>query len=204
MRSLIAVVCVALIVSLFAVSSVEAKGRGGGGGGNRGGGGGGRGGQQGGSKHSGQQQARGGGNKQTQPGGTATTDKHTDKVASKPDKKTTTGDAGKTTDGTETANKKQKQLEIAQRQRDKRLAQADHLRTIAERNGNQNLADAADRMETHAEELYQQRVDHLSKFGVTDPALDPGGVTDPGGLTDPGIIDSVGDLSGPELFPAIP
>jgi hypothetical protein len=203
MRSLIFAFCGVLIVSLFVVSSVEAKGGRGGGGGNRGGGGG-RGGQQGGPKHTGQQQARGGGNKQTQSGGPAATDKHSDKLANKPDKKTKTADAGKTTDGTDTANKKQKQLEIAQRQRDKRLAQADHLREIAERNGNQNLADAADRMEEHAHELYQQRVDHLEKFGVTDPALDPGTVTDPGGLTDPGVTDPLSDFPVPDLLPGGP
>ena len=202
MRSLIFVFCGVLIVSLFVVSPVEAKGgRGGGGGGNRGGGG--RGGQQSGPKFSGQQQARGGGNKQVQQSGPATTDKnnnkHADKLAGKPEKKTQPTDAGKTTDGTEPVNKKQKQLEIAQRQRDKRLAQADHLREIAERNGNENLAANADRMEAHAHELYQQRVDHLSKFGVTDPALDPGTVTDPGGLTDP-----LSDPGLPDLLPLIP
>src|SRR5262245_49141494 len=125
MRSLICIVCVALVVSLVFVSPVDAKGGRGGGGGGRGGSGGGRGGQQGGPKFSGQQQAHGGGNKQTQSGGPAATDKHADKVAGKPDKKATTGDAGKSTEGTETANKKQKQLEIAQRQRDKRLATGD-------------------------------------------------------------------------------
>ena len=203
MRSLIVAVCATLVGSLVLISSADAKGGRGGGGGNRGGG---RGGQQGGPKFSGQQQARGGGNKQTQAGGPAATDKHADKhadkhpdkPASKPNKNTTAADAGKTTDGTEAVNKKQKQLEIAQRQRDKRLAQADHLREIAERNGNQNLADNADRMEAHAHELYQQRVDHLNKFGVTDPALDPGG------LTDPGAGDALGDSSALELLPAGP
>jgi hypothetical protein len=209
MRSLISMFCGVLMVSLLVVSPVEAKGGRGGGGGNRGGGGGGRGGQQGGPKFSGQQQARGGGaNKQTQSGGPAATDKHTDKqsdkLASKPNKKTTTPDAGKTTEGTEAANKKQKQLEIAQRQRDKRLAQADHLREIAERNGNQNLADNADRMEAQAHELYQQRGNHLNKLGVTDPALDPGTITDPGGLTDPGVIDPLNDPALPELLPGGP
>jgi len=201
MRSLISIVCLALIVSLVCVSSVVAKGgRDGGGGGNRGGGGG-RGGQLGGPKFSAQQQqARGGGNKQVQPGGPSATDKH----ASKPDKKPHATDSGKTTAGTETANKKQKQLEIAQRQRDKRLAQADHLREIAERNGNENLAANADRMEAHAHELYQQRVDHLSKFGVTDPAIDPGTVTDPSGLTDPGVSDPLSDFPVPELLPVGP
>lgn len=193
MRSLISIVWVALVVSLMFVSPLDAKGGRGGGGGGRGGGGSGR----------AQQQARGGGNKQTKPGGPAATNNHSEKLASKPDKKATT-DAGKTTDGTDTANKKQKQLEIAQRQRDKRLSQADHLREIADKNGNQNLADAADRMEAHAHELYQQRVDQLSKFGVSDPALDPGGVTDPGSLTDPGVIDPIGDPTLPELLPASP
>jgi len=53
-------------------------------------------------------------------------------------------------------------------------------------------------MEAHAQELYQQRVDHLSKFGVTDPAIDPGG------LTDPGVSEPLSDFPVPELLPAGP
>jgi hypothetical protein len=180
MRSLISLVSLILVVSLVCVSSVEAKGGRGGGGGNRGGG---RstGGKPGGPKFTSQHQKspRGGGPKQAQSGRPAAAEKH----ASKPDKNRELTDAGKTTDAAEPASKKQKQLELAQRQRDKRLSQADHLRGIAERNGNPNLAANADRMEAHAHELYQQRVDHLSKFGVTDPALDPGTLLDPSGPT---------------------
>jgi hypothetical protein len=101
---------------------------------------------------------------------------HQHKLASKKD-------GTSLTDSGEAYNKKQKQLEIEQRNRDKRLAQADHLRQIAERNGNENLAANADRMEAFAHDHYARRVSQLEKFGVTDPALDPGGVTDP--LTDP-------------------
>jgi hypothetical protein len=86
------------------------------------------------------------------------------------------GDAGEPTE----VNKKQKQLANFQRQRDKKLAQAEHLRQIAERNGNTNLAANADRMEAQAHEQYAKKVAHLEKFGVTDPELNPGGgVTDP-------------------------
>ena len=99
------------------------------------------------------------------------------------DKLTSKKDGSFATDSGETYNKKQKQLEIEQRNRDKRLAQAEHLRQIAERNGNENLAANADRMEAFAHDHYARRVAHLEKFGVTDPALDPGSVTDP--LTDP-------------------
>ena len=77
-------------------------------------------------------------------------------------------------------NKKQKQLANFQRQRDKKIAQAEHLREIAERNGNANLLANADRMEAQANAEYAKKVAHLEKFGVTDPLLNPdGGVIDP-------------------------
>jgi hypothetical protein len=186
MRSLVSLVSVVLVVSLFFVPSVEAKGgRGGGGGGNRGGGRS-HGGKPGGPKFTAQpqQSPRGSGRKQVQSGRPAASDKH----ASKPDQRSPLKDAGKSSESAETAGTKQKQLELAQRQRDKRLTQADHLREIAERNGNPNLAANADRMEAHAQELYQQRVDHLSKFGVTDPAIDSGTLLDPSGPTIPELL----------------
>jgi hypothetical protein len=95
---------------------------------------------------------------------------------------------GGLTDAGEAYNKKQKQLEIEQRNRDKRLAQAEHLRQIAERNGNPNLAANADRMEAFAYDHYARRVEHVEKFGVTDPTLDPGVVTDP-------LIDPAGEFT---------
>jgi hypothetical protein len=76
-------------------------------------------------------------------------------------------------------NKKQKQLAIEQRHLEKRIAQAQRLREIATRNGNQNLVASADRMEAEAISHYAQRVEHLEKFGVIDPALDPDGAIDP-------------------------
>lgn len=92
------------------------------------------------------------------------------------------GDSDDATGGTDTsdesaqwANKKEKQLQIFQRQRDKKLAQAEHLRQIAEQNGNANLAANADRMEAQAHQQYAQKVAHLEKFGVTDQPLNPGG-----------------------------
>ena len=110
--------------------------------------------------------------------------------------------AGDTSDG---YNKKQKQIEIEQRNRDKRLAQAQHLRKIGERNGNQNLMDNADRMEAFAHDHYARRVSQLEKFGVTDPTLNTGsGVTDPllpgtGGFVDP--LAELGALDSPLLRP---
>jgi len=71
------------------------------------------------------------------------------------------------------ANKKEQQLQLFQQQRDKKLAQAEHLRGIAERNGNANLAANADRMEAQALQQYADKVAHLEKFGVTDPELNP-------------------------------
>lgn len=74
----------------------------------------------------------------------------------------------------------QKPLAIEQLNRDKRIAQAQHLREIAARNGNAELAANADRMEAFAHEHYRQRVEHLARFGVTDSVLDPnGGSADP-------------------------
>ncbi|MGI8979902.1 MAG: hypothetical protein ACR2FY_11815 [Pirellulaceae bacterium] len=96
------------------------------------------------------------------------------------------------------ANKKEKQLANFQRQRDKKIAQAEHLREIAERNGNANLAANADRMEAQAHEQYAQKVSHLEKFGVTDAELD----LDGDGLADPYVpreeplADPLGTLRG--------
>ncbi len=95
-------------------------------------------------------------------------------------------------------NKKEKQLANFQRQRDKKLAQAEHLREIAERNGNANLAANADRMEAQAYEQYARKVSHLEKFGVTDPALD----LDGDGFADPywPHVDPLDDPLGEELL----
>ncbi len=102
-------------------------------------------------------------------------------------------------------NKKQKQLAIEQRNRDKRIAQAQHLREIGERNGNQNLLDNADRMEAFAHDHYARRVSHLEKFGVTDPLLNPGtGVTDPLLPGTDGLVDPLGDLGAFDLLPLLP
>jgi hypothetical protein len=67
----------------------------------------------------------------------------------------------------------QKQLQIEQRNRDHRLAQATKLRALAEKNGDAELAANADRMEQAALDHYQQRVEHLGRFGVEDLSLNP-------------------------------
>lgn len=72
-----------------------------------------------------------------------------------------------------TANKNNKQPKLFQQHRDKRLSQADHLRQIAERNGNANLAANADRMEAQALQQYADKAARLEKFGVTDPTPNP-------------------------------
>jgi hypothetical protein len=92
----------------------------------------------------------------------------------------------------EVPNKKEQQLANFQRQRDKKISQAEHLRQIAERNGNANLAANANRMEAQAKEQYAQKVAHLEKFGVTDPDLDPNG----DGLANPSV-PSAGPLADP-------
>ncbi|HZN35499.1 MAG TPA: hypothetical protein VFB80_16840 [Pirellulaceae bacterium] len=124
---------------------------------------------------------------------------HKDKLADsgKTNDKLAKKDGSFPTDSGETYNKKQKQLEIEQRNRDKRLAQAEHLRQIAERNGNEQLAANADRMEAFAHDHYARRVAQLEKFGVTDPALDPGGVIDP-------LNDPAGEFPELPLVPDLP
>jgi hypothetical protein len=122
------------------------------------------------------------------------TKEKTAKVKSAKDKaaKEKTGDSpeGDGDEAGETPNKKEKQLANFQRQRDKKISQAEHLRQIAEQNGNANLAANADRMEAQALQQYAQKVSHLEKFGVTDPALglDSAGL-DGAGLADPNIPD---------------
>lgn len=104
------------------------------------------------------------------------------------------GAAGVTTD----AGQHQQQLLIEQRNRDHRLAQAQHLRELAEKNGDANLAANADRMAAFAQEHYEQRVAQLGRFGVTDPTLIPP-TTPPPTVTPP-----TAPLPMPELPPAPP
>jgi hypothetical protein len=195
MRLFFAMKCLIVVASvLLCAAPLEARGgKGGGGGGRaRASSGGGHGG--GGPKWSSQQSHSGGNSqrvkqqfadKHPQPG----KDKQHDKTA----RSTPTNDiAGDASDG---YNKKQKQLEIEQRNRDKRLAQAQHLREIGERNGNQSLLDNADRMEAFAHDHYARRVSQLEKFGVTDPTLNHGsGVTDPLLPGTGGFVDPLGEL----------
>ena len=211
MRLFFALMCLIMVASLLVFAApVEAKGgKGGGGGRGRVSSGGGHGG--GGPKWSSQQSHSAGNSQRVTEHGQKPihgdkqqfADKHPspgkDKQHDKTASSTPTNDiAGDTSDG---YNKKQKQLEIEQRNRDKRLAQAQHLREIGERNGNQNLLDNADRMEAFAHDHYARRVSQLEKFGVTDPTLDPGG-----GITDqllPGTggVDPIGALDFPLLRP---
>jgi len=127
-----------------------------------------------------------------------------DKVAKEKTAKDSQGDVDEPADDTDGAgettpyNKKEKQLANFQRQRDKKLSQAEHLREIAERNGNANLAANADRMEAQAHEQYSRKVSHLEKFGVTDPELD----LDGDGFADPYVpdVDPLDDPLGDPLF----
>jgi hypothetical protein len=74
---------------------------------------------------------------------------------------------------TDPALRHQHQLQLEQRNRDHRLAQATKLRALAEKNGDTDLAANADRMEQAALDHYQQRVEHLGRFGVEDLSLNP-------------------------------
>jgi hypothetical protein len=189
MRFFLAMKCLIVVTALllFAVPAEARGGRGGGGGGRgRVSSGGGHG--SGGPKWSNQQSHNGGGEpkvtehgqKPAQGGKQQAADERTQPGKDKQPAKTARSTPTNAGDTSDAYNKKQKQLEIEQRNRDKRIAQAQHLREIGERNGNQNLLDNADRMEAFAHDHYARRVSHLEKFGVTDPTLDPGG-----GLTDP-------------------
>jgi len=228
MRPFFLTTCLIVVASLVYAAPLDARGgKGGGGGGGRGrasSGSGHHGGGGGGPKWSGQQTHPGGGgqrfaqhgqkptsgghkhqvaDKQHQPGKDKEKDKDKDKDKDKSFRSTPTNDS--TGDLTNAYNKKEKQLAIEQRNRDKRIAQAQHLREIGERNGNQNLLDNADRMEAFAHDHYARRVSHLEKFGVTDPTLNPGG-----GVTDPllpgtdGFVDPLGDIGTLNLLPLRP
>jgi len=103
--------------------------------------------------------------------------------------------ADATTAGDQSQADHTQQLTIEQRNRDTRIAQAQRLRDMATRNGNANLAANADRMETFANQHYQERVEHLQRFGVLPPELDP---SQPAGTSAP-LTD------GPPLTaPAVP
>lgn len=58
--------------------------------------------------------------------------------------------------------------ENAERIRDQRLNQADHLREVGEANGNERLQGTADRMQASAERQYERRVGTVSGAEATD------------------------------------
>jgi hypothetical protein len=66
-------------------------------------------------------------------------------------------------------SRQQHLLSIELRNRDHRLATAEHLRQIAQRNGDAELAANADRMAASAQEHYLRRAQHLERFGTIDP-----------------------------------
>jgi hypothetical protein len=81
--------------------------------------------------------------------------------------------------------KEQEKLLKEQRQLDHKLAQAQYLRQLAQRTGNQQLLAEADRMEAQAREHYAQQLLKLADDGMIDPTANPGGMTPtlPGGMT---------------------
>jgi hypothetical protein len=215
MRLFLLITCLIVVAALVLASPLDAKGGKGGGGGGRGrvSSGGGHGG--GGPKWNQQQSHPGGGGqrlaensqKPTQGGKPQFADQSPkldkDKDHDKHARPTSLADSTDT--ASDALNKKQKQLAIEQRNRDKRIAQAQHLREIGERNGNQNLIDNADRMEAFAHDHYARRVSQLEKFGVTDPLLNPGtGVTDPLLPGTDGLVDPFSNLGALDLLPLLP
>ena len=83
--------------------------------------------------------------------------------------------------------KEQEKLLQEQRQLDHELAQAQSLRQIAQRNGNQYLLAEAARMEAQAKEHYAQQLLKRADNGMIDPSVNPGGLTPtvPGSVTYP-------------------
>ncbi len=57
---------------------------------------------------------------------------------------------------------RERQRTVAERNLDKRKSQAEHLRNISERNGNERLLDTADRMEQRGQEQYERRIDKIN------------------------------------------
>lgn len=159
----------AVLTVLFAVLAAPAfaKGKGGGGGG------GGKGSGGGGKQSFGGGGRKGGGHSSTSGGAKQHVKKQAQPTKDKLAKEH--GPAWRQQSGSDplAPNKKEKQLQLFQQQRDKKIAQAEHLRQIAERNGDANLAANADRMEAQALQQYADKVGHLEKFGVTDPLLNP-------------------------------
>jgi hypothetical protein len=219
MRPFFFATCVIVVVSLAFAAPLEARGGKGGGGGGRGRGnsGGGQGG--GGPKWNRQTSHPGGGQRAAHHEHKPAHDAHKHQFADKPPKPDkdkekhekpdkharNTAVSDPANQPSEAYNKKQKQLAIEQQNRDKRIAQAQHLREIGERNGNQNLLDNADRMEAFAHDHYARRVSQLEKFGVTDPLLNPGtGVTDPLLPGTNGLVDPLGGLETLNSLPLLP
>ena len=55
-----------------------------------------------------------------------------------------------------------RQRAVAERNLEKRYSQAEHLRGISERNGNERLLDTADRMEQRSQTQYERRTDKIN------------------------------------------
>ena len=73
----------------------------------------------------------------------------------------------------------ERQRTVAERNLEKRRSQAEHLRSISERNGNEQLLDTADRMEQRGQEQYQRRIDKInSAYSDLDIPPPPDGGTD--------------------------
>jgi hypothetical protein len=71
----------------------------------------------------------------------------------------------------------QRQIDIEMANRDHRLGQAEHLRELSERNGNPALGANADRMESFADEHYQERVEHWGGILPADETSALGGTS---------------------------
>jgi hypothetical protein len=78
---------------------------------------------------------------------------------------------------------------VAERNLEQRFSQAEHLRGISERNGNERLLDAADRMEQHGQEQFERRSDKInsaySDLEIPPPPSDGARGTSPSGSFSP-------------------
>jgi len=83
--------------------------------------------------------------------------------------------------------------ENPERIRDQRLDQADHLRQVAEKNGNERLRTTADRMQANAEQQYVRQAGNVTQPGASNNTLPAENTGDPSGqVASPGTPANIG------------
>ena len=90
---------------------------------------------------------------------------------------------------------RERQRRNEQRKLDHRLNQAEKLRALAEKNGNERLAETADRMETKAQQRFERRMERIGEadpqLPLTDaPPFQPGDAQQQPGDASPPVVES--------------